>query len=366
MAKKQIPINNDELANLQGKSGKDFTKMFKSSAIASTDTLNLLYLNGRDNVIGRFVEEVKQLESIDPGHPLIEEYIKSAGNLFEGTISSVQDVIDAIYDYFEYYHAIKTEEQLAYEFERAKKFVEFPNSTIQVVVQFDYQFYTKASIFQKPTFYSYYNDDIETEYGTGAYCVAFPSSQALLTDDEVRVAMKHEMGHIVQGHCGATLRTNFEKIHSNQAMDISINLGMTEAEQALLVTLAHKIWKNNSSYPCLSLEADNGQGGFNIPRQVRPLDWRGTLGWIEAFAKKKDGGTGGGGTGGGGGGGGGTPGNEPPKQPEIQKVKVGDYIKVIGSEPAIYGRVTSVDDITGNIETKDYTVEEWDVIKKSM
>jgi hypothetical protein len=368
MAKKQVPVNNyeAELAALRGKSGDDFTKFFKSSSTISTDTLNLLYLNGMD-VIAREADILKQLEAIDPNHPKLQETINDGKKIFEGTINTIQDYIDAVYDYFEYYHAIKTEEQLAYEFERANRYVQYSGIDIPVVLEFDYQFYTKASIFQKPTFYSYANIDTVTKFGKGAYHIAFPSSQALLTDDEVMVAMKHEFGHIYQGHCTATLRDNFEKSYSNAAMDISINLGMTEAEQALLVTLAHKIWKNNQSYPCLSLAKPDGQGGYGIPQPVSPTDWRGTLGWIKAYHKKKDGGDGGGGTGGGGGGGGGgTPGNEPPKQPEIQKVKVGDYIKVIGSEPAIYGRVTSIDDVTGNIETKDYTIEEWDVIKKSM
>lgn len=368
MAKKQAPANNydAELAALRGKSGDDLTKFFKSSATISTDALNLLYLNGRDNVIARYAQNLKDIEIVAPDKA--QKIITTAGKIFAGTTSSVQDVIDAIYDYFEYYHAIKTEEQLAYEFERANRFIQYNGIDIPVVLEFDYQYYTSSSIFQKPTFYSYANVDTVTKFGKGAYHIAFPSSQALLTDDEVMVAMKHEFGHIYQGHCTATLRDNFEKSYSNAAMDISINLGMTETEQALLVTLAHKIWKNNQSYPCLSLAKPDGQGGYGIPQPVSPTDWRGTLGWIKAYHKKKEeqGGEGGGEPGEPGSGGGGSGGESQPQPPIDSKIKDGDYIYVDGTDPKIYGQVTGIDETTGAISVKEYTEEEWENIKQSM
>lgn len=369
MAKKQsnAPAKNydAELAAIKAKSAEDLQKFFKSSSTVSTDTLNLYYLNGRDNIISRYAQNLRDIEIVDPSKA--NAIIKKAGKIFEGTISSVQDVIDAIYEYFDYYHAIKTEEQLAYEFERANRFVQYQGIDIPIILEFDYQFYTSASIFQKPTFYSYANTKTITKFGKGAYHIAFPASQALLTDDEVMVAMKHEFGHIYQGHCTATLRDNFEKSYSNAAMDISINLGMTEAEQALLVTLAHKIWKNTSSYPCLSLAKEDGKGGYGIPQPVSPTDWRGTLGWIKAYHKKKDQeeGQGGDGTEGGSGGGGGG-GESQPQPPIDNKIKVGDYVRVDGSSPATYGKVTAIDETTGKISVTEYTPEEWENLKKSM
>jgi len=370
MAKKQTPANNYdvELAAIRAKSAADLDKFFKTSTTVSTDTLNLYYLNGRDNVISRYAQNLRDIGTVDPAKA--QKIIKKAGKIFEGTISSIQDVIDAIYDYFNYYHAIKTEEQLAYEFERANRYVQYSGIDIPVVLEFDYQFYSSKSIFQKPTFYSYANKDTITKFGKGAYHIAFPSSQALLTDDEVMVAMKHEFGHIYQGHCTAVIKDTFDQQNSNAAMDISINLGMTEAEQGLLVTLAHKIWKNNNSFPCLSLAKPDGQGGYGIPQPVSPTDWRGTLGWIKSYYVNKkdedeeDGGGEPGEPGGGGGGGGGE--SKTPPTPPDKKIKDGDYIYVKGTDPKIYGQVTAIDATTGAISVKEYTPEEWENLKNSM
>lgn len=354
----------DLLKSLSTKSEEAQRDIFRKSSTISTEELQLLYVNARDNAIGRYAQDLRDIEQVDPDSA--QEIIQRAKRVYGKNINTIQDVIDAAYEYLDYYHVIKTEEDLQREFDRANKFVQYAGIELPVVVEFDYQFYTRSSLLQKPTFYSYVNTETVTKFGKGAYHIAFPATQALLTDEEVSVAMKHEFGHIFFGHCTYKTTDKFEKQHCNQAMDISINLGMTAEEQKLLVSLAHKIWNNTSSFPCLNLANPEGQGGFGIPRLVSPTEWKSTLGWIKMYYKDKNeggGGEGGDPLGGGGGGGGGGTSTEPP--PKIDStIRVGDYVKVVGSDPLVYGRVNAINEITGEIATTEISAEEWENIKR--
>ena len=183
------------------------------------------------------------------------------------------------------------------------------------------------------------------------------------------VAMKHEFGHIFQGHCTIAPKDDFEKRYNNQAMDISINLGMTAEEQELLFSVARKIWKNPTACPCMSLAKATGEGGFGIPVAVSPQDWRGTNGFIRAYYEKKNKGDGGGGQGKpqqGAGGEGEGEGGQGESQQIDEKINVGDFIWVPGSSPKVYGRVTAINDTTGDIAYDEYTEEQWENIKSNM
>lgn len=356
-----------EISQLGTNTRAQLTSMFKKTSALSTDVLNLLYLNARDNVVAKYAQTLKDIQRVDPQKA--SKIIKQASIFFEGNIMTINDVIDAIYDYLEYYHAIKTEEELKYEFERANKYVQYPNIDLPIILEFDYQFYTVDDIFQKPTFYSYANMQYRTEeFGRGAYFIAFPSTQKHLTDDEVMVAMKHEFGHIFQNHCTTNFSGNakFDSAYANSAMDISINVGMTEEEQELLMQLAHKIWKNKNSFPCINLRKPDGKGGFGINMSVNVGDWRGTLNIIKSYYRSKKQDEGGGGTGGTGGtGGGGGGGGQTQPQPNDDKIKVGDYVLIKDSDPKTYGKVNAVNDMTGEISVTEISKEEWENIKNS-
>jgi hypothetical protein len=345
----------DKLKELSVKTNEQLTNIFKKSTVCSTEELQLLYINARDNAIGRYAQDLKNIERVNPAEA--QKYVNEAKGVYGANINTIQEVIDATYAYLDYYHAIKTEEQLRYEFERANRFVQYKGIELPIILEFDYQFYTFESFFQKPTFYSYFNRETVTKFGKGAYHIAFPSSQAHLTDEEVMVAMKHEFGHIFQGHCTYNTTDKFEKMYCNQAMDISINLGMTKEEQALLITLAQKIWNKADAYPCFNLMNPKGQGGFGIEQLVSVADWKGTLGYIKMNAEKKKDKDKGKGPGGGGGGGGG---GQPP-QPN-GTIEVGDYVKVIGSDPPLYGEVIAINPTTDEITTRVITQEEWENI----
>jgi hypothetical protein len=321
------------------------TQQFRKSVAATTEELDLHKKNAKDNVVGRYVNDLKQIAKVVPDAEakIIEAYQKR-----DPSINSIQDIANSIYDYLEYYsNAIKTQEELEFQFERAKKFVHYENRDLPVVIEFDWQYYNELAIDGKPTFYSWFNPKTKTEYGEGAYHIAFPATQAYLTDDEVMVAMKHEWGHIFQGHCTTVPRDQFEASTNNQAMDISINIGMTPEEQDLLLKLARKLWMNNST-PCISLARPNGQGGFGIRINVSVADWKSTSGHIRLWYKAKGGGPG-------------TGGNPPP--PISAEVKVGDYVFVRGTKPPIYGKVIDID-ANGKATYEEFTPEEWEEIKK--
>ncbi len=342
-------------------------KMGQRTTSVTTEELEILRQNAIDNVLGRFAQKLKDIEKVAPD--VAQDYVNKYKRQ-DPKINSINDIIAFVNKYFDYYDCIKTKEELDIEFERAKKFVFFQGVDLPIVVEFDYQYFTEDNIFKKPTFYSYYNEDTQTSYGKGAYHIAFPSSQKHLTDEEVMVAMKHEWGHISQGHCTISARDKFESQYNNQAMDISINLGMTPAEQDLLFSVARKIWDNPSACPCLNLANKTGEGGFEIQQIVTPTDWRSTLGFIKAYYNKKNeeeqGGEGGPGEPGGGSGGGSSEGGDGGQQEIDDNLNVGDFIWVPGSNPLIYGRITGIDKSTGEIVFDEYTEEEWQNIKANL
>lgn len=351
----------DLLKSLGAKTDKQLREVFRRSATMSTEELNLLYENAKQNAVGRRAKIWKDIERVNPEEA--EKIIKRANNKLGTSFVTIQDFIDYSYDQLDHYHAIKTEEELTREFERANRFVQYEGVELPIVVEFDYQFYTQESMFSKPTFYSYVNTETITKFGKGAYHIAFPSTQALLTDEEVSVAMKHEFGHIFMGHCTYKSTDKFENAMCNQAMDISINLGMTEEEQAFLVSLARKIWNSQNAYPVLNLANDKTKGGFGIPQMVSPADWKGTLGWIKMNYDDENGGEDNGpGEPGAGGGGGGEGGGE--SQPIDKEIKVGDYVYIRETDPKIYGQVTSINTTTGDITVDEISQEEWDNLKK--
>lgn len=356
--KKQMTADEIEQAKMQSH--------FKKSTALSTEELELLSLNARDNIIGRFEQKLLNIQQVDPN--AIAGIIAQFNEKADHPITSVKDIIDDIRSYFDYYNCIKTNEELEIEFERANRIFNYQGVDIPIVIEFDFQYFGESAIFQKPTFYSYFNPETyHPLFGKGAHHIAFPSTQKYLTDDEVMVAMKHEYGHIVQGHCGVAPRDEFEKQYNNQAMDISINIGMTASEQELLVSLARKIWKNKQAWPCMSLAKPNRQGGFGIDAIVTATDWRGTSGYIRAYYDKKhkgegegEGGTGTGGAGGTGGGGGGTP------PPINGKISVGDFVKFPGTTPPVYGRVTAINETTDEISYDEYSEAEWEQVKANI
>lgn len=349
------------------KQQKGLRETFLKSTALTTEELELLRINVRDNVISRFAQRLKDIQTVSPSSSkeIVDAYRKKLNN---PNLNSIQDIIDSVNDYFDHYHCIKTQEELDFEFERARKFVFFQGIDLPIVVEFDYQYFSEASIYQKPTFYSYYNPETQTDFGKGAYHIAFPSTQKYLTDEEVMVAMKHEFGHIFQGHCTIGSKDDFDAQINNQSMDISINLGMTPEEQELLFNVARKIWKNPTACPCMSLAKPSGQGGFGIPVAVSATDWRGTKGFILAYYEKEKQQQGGGTKGpsqpGGGAGGGSGQGGE--SQQIDEKLNVGDFFWVPGSSPKVYGRVTAINETTGEISCDEYTEEEWAQIKANI
>jgi hypothetical protein len=321
--------------------------IFKPGQIYSTEKLEALFVNARDNAIGKFRDVLKELPNVDP--QLEEKIIYDGSNAFGIELKKSVDVIDLAYDFLNYYHVIKTEEQLRYEFERARK-VFHDKIELPVIIEFDYQIYNFADIFKTPTFYSYANPSSITEYGKGAYHIAFPSTQALLTDDEVMVAMKHEWGHIYQGHCGHKFKQNekFEMNNANQAMDISINLGMTPEEKELLFSVVRKITNKPNACPCMDLPSPRGKGGFNIRLNTKPSDWKTPLKYIKAYYKPNE------------------DENPPPPPPQDNKIEVGDYVSIDGTSPKKRGKVIDIDETTGDYTIEEISQEEWERIKEDM
>lgn len=191
-----------------------------------------------------------------------------------------------------------------------------------------------------PTFYSSFDFDTYTPgYGQGTFVISFPPRATELTEDELMVAIKHEFGHIRQDHIFlSSLGGN-----GNAACDVSINCGMSEEEQKLLLSVARKLFMGGGCFIRLDLPENNGgkglKGAISSPgNYIAPLQ---ILNNLDRLKREQAGGTGG------------TP---PPQQQE--EIKVGDIIEIRGSKPEKYGRVISIMPDPNNPTEMDYEVEE--------
>ena len=190
-----------------------------------------------------------------------------------------------------------------------------------------------------PTFYSSFDPEVFSPgFGQGTFIVSFPPRATELTDDEMAVAIKHEFGHIRQDHIFLTGLGP----HSNSACDVSINCGMTQEEQQILLSVASKLFRGGGCFIRLDFERNKGglglKGAISSPgNYVSPLQ---ILNNIGRFKKDENGGT---------------DGTPPPQQDEI---KVGDIIEIRGTKPQKYGRVISVMPNPNNPAEMDYDVEE--------
>ena len=99
MAKKNP--SDDLLKSLASKTERQMRDIFKKSTVSSTDELQLLYVNARDNAIGRYAQDLKDIARVDPDSA--QKYIDQANRMYGGNISTIQDVIDAAYAYLDYY-----------------------------------------------------------------------------------------------------------------------------------------------------------------------------------------------------------------------------------------------------------------------
>jgi len=333
--------------NIKGFEKEKSLDLFKPSQICSTEKLEAYYINARDNAIFRYRDILKELPNINPAQE--EDLIIKGSSAFNTQITKSIELIDLAYDFLNYYHAIKTEEQLRYEFERAKK-VFYEKLELPLILEFNYQLFTFADIFNFPTFYSYANPETRTDYGKGAYHIAFPATQALLTDDELMVAMKHEWGHIYQGHCRVNFKNNetFEKANANRAMDISINIGMSPEEKELLFSVVRKLTRNDKACPCMDLPSPKDKGGYSIRLNTKPGDWKTPLKYIKAYHKPPEDET------------------PPPPQPPKNEIMIGDYVSIDGTSPKKRGRVVGVDKLTGEYTVEEISDEEWKRIKEQI
>lgn len=288
---------------------------------------------------------------------------------FGRSIQSKKDLKDYLDWWIDFYHNIKTAEQFNSELERFEKllYVDY-QIKMPIIVKFDYQVTAINSfIVNVPTFYSYWDGSLKTNYGEGSFVIAFCSWTPILTDEELMAVIKHEFGHIIQGHCVLPNETftHQEGEYRNQAMDISINIALTVDEKKLLISAASKMWGEGAT-GCMSLSGPRDEGGLDLRgRFIAPGNWPKALSELKyAFPPKQkqpgEGqGEGGGGESGGEGGGGGGGGSS------IENINVGDYV-VTRTFPKKYGKVIYVDPISGRADIEEYTDDEWEQIRKTL
>ena len=350
MAKKITQSLNDEPIK---KDNVDFFRDTNIKRTYTTEELNNLYIGVKEGIIQPYIQQLPLLQSVDPAlysQTIADWDKKTKGNQISGrfgrSISNIKDLEDYLNWSLDFYHQIKTSEQFTEQFERFERLL-YQNYQIKfpILVGFDYQF---KDIGGHATFYSVYNDKIETTTGTGSHIIAFNSYVPLLTDDELMMMIRHEFGHIIQGHC--TLRAEFSKQlgeYRNQAMDISINLDFDDKDKENLMTGTEKMW-GEGARGCMSLNGKEKDGGYGLKAISSPGNWLRPLAVLtNIFPPKKDDD-----------GGGGPPGPPGPTSPPDDKIKVGDYIDSRKGDGK-YGKVISIDSVTGKMDVELLTDEQW-------
>lgn len=356
MAKKITQSPNDEIKDNKPIKKVNFLEDTNIKRTYTTEELNNLYLSVKESIIQPYIQqELPLLKSFYPAFysQTIEDWNKQTkknqiSGRFGRSISNIKDLEDYLNWALDFYHQIKTSEQFKEQFERFERLL-YQNYQIKfpILVRFDYQIENINDI-GCATFYSYYNDKIETENGTGSHIIAFNSYVPLLTDDELMMMIRHEFGHIIQGHC--TLRAEFSKQlgeYRNQAMDISINLDFDDKDKENLMKGTEKMW-GEGARGCMSLNGKKEDGGYGLKAISSAGNWLKPLAVLTTLLppKKDDDG------------GGGPPGPPSPPSPPDDKIKVGDYIDSRKGDGK-YGKVISIDSVTGKMDIELLTDEQW-------
>lgn len=325
----------------------------------TTEELNNLYISVKEGIIQPYIQQdLPLLQSLNPVfyfQAIVNWDKQTQGNQISGrfgrSISNIKDLEDYLNWALDFYHQIKTSEQFTEQFERFERLL-YQNYQIKlpILVRFDYQMENLSNI-GHATFYSYYNDKIETGYGQGSHIIAFNSYVPLLTDDELMMMIRHEFGHIIQGHC--TLRPVFSKQleeYKNQAMDISINLDFDDTDKENLMTGTEKMW-GEGARGCMSLNGKKKDGGYGLNAISSVGNWQKPLSVLTNFfpPKKDDGGPPS------------PPGPPGPPSPPDDKIKVGDYIDSRKGDGK-YGKVISIDSVTGKMDVELLTDEQWEQV----
>jgi hypothetical protein len=359
MANKITKSLNDEIKDDKPikKVNVDFLEDTNIKRTYTNEELNNLYLGVKEGIIQPYIQqELPLLKSFNPAFysQAIAGWDESTkknqiSSRFGRSISNIKDLEDYLNWALDFYHQIKTSEQFTEQFERFERLL-YQNYQIKfpILVGFDYQI-EKISDIGRATFYSIFNDKIETPTGTGSHIIAFNSYVPLLTDDELMMMIRHEFGHIIQGHC--TIRAEYSKQlgeYRNQAMDISINLDFDDKDKENLMTGTEKMWGEGAT-GCMSLNGKKEDGGYGLKAISSAGNWQKPLAVLTNLLppKKDDDG-----------GGGGPPGPPGPPSPPDDKIKVGDYIDSRKGDGK-YGKVISIDSVTGKMDVELLTDEQW-------
>jgi hypothetical protein len=231
----KIPIQLIEIVSkLKDKTKSELEKLYTRDTVLSNLELETLYWNVKVNVIEPFHKVLNEINEFIPEEA--SKILNSAKRVFpEISLDNLNDLFLYQNQYFDYYHVIKTEEELMYEFNRVNKLVHHNGIELPIVVEFDYQFYNKDSFFQRPIFYSYFSSRTTTKFSKGAYRIAFPATQKYLNDEELACVLKKEFLLILNGYMIPDKDKPIEERKQIENAFIEKNLNKNELATLLIV-----------------------------------------------------------------------------------------------------------------------------------
>lgn len=235
----------------------------------------------------------------------------------------------------DYCFTIKKGKEAAKQHERCENLItEGGKLKIPLVVFLDIQLKSVLDVINNgkfPTFYSYWHKNYYKN-GRGVYGIAFPPRITEMNDEELRVALAHEFGHIRQKHL--FYRKPNHEVCYNRAMDYSINFGFDEADRKRYVKVANKLFDGGVGATIVSYPREKGGLGVNV---AISHEWREIHKIIHMLEENPNAGS-----------------LPMPQQP--QEIEVGSIVKVRGKDQ--YGQVQSIDEKTGRLTTIPLTKKE--------
>lgn len=199
-------------------------------------------------------------------------------------------------------------------------------------------------VFDQPNYPTYYSAWIKKDLfpnGNPGFVIGYPPRISEMTDDEVKIALAHEFGHIKQKHMFDDLNVT-NKGDVNAAMDYSINWAFNTKDIKTYEELARKMFNGQTGVTKVPFPKE--KGGLNNDVLITHY-WKEILKLMEMLNPNQPDDQGGDG-----------------EQPS-EEIEVGDII-IERKKGGGYARVSDIDEKTGKITADPMTKEEFEEARK--
>lgn len=278
------------------------------------------------DVYENYLHQIASIYDKFDGYMQNQEFAAWAGHVFGGDKEKYKKVME---EKGEYCMTLKTEEEWEKQQERCERILSMGGDLkLPLVIILDPQITSNRVVMKGsyPTFYTTWKNPL-FDNGNPGFVVAYPPRVTEMDDEEIRVALAHEFGHIKQKHMFLSKSDPAANDRDlNVAMDYSINWVFNNADLNRYDKLARKMFNGETGATIIPWAPN--KGGLGVP-YASTHTWREILKLINVLKDKPPEG--------------GPPGPPPPPEP----MEVGDIVKRRGEKK--YGRIVDIDYKTGEL-----------------